>query len=39
LSIARFALVNTALVVAWLGGALLVLRRHDALLERRTQAA
>jgi AAA family ATP:ADP antiporter len=35
LSIARFALVNVALVVAWLAVALLVLRRHDALLERR----
>jgi hypothetical protein len=39
LSIARFALVNVALVVAWLAVALVVLRRHDALLERRAKAA
>jgi ATP:ADP antiporter, AAA family len=39
LSIGRFALVNVALTVTWLGIALLVLRRHDALLERRAQAA
>jgi AAA family ATP:ADP antiporter len=39
LSVARFALVNVALVLAWLAAALLVLRRHDALLERRAKAA
>ena len=39
LSIARFALMNVALVLAWLTVALLVLRRHDALLERRAKAA
>jgi AAA family ATP:ADP antiporter len=39
LTIARFALVNVALVVAWLAVALVVLRRHDALLERRAKAA
>jgi AAA family ATP:ADP antiporter len=39
LSIARFALVNVALLLAWLAVALLVLRRHDALLERRAKAA
>src|SRR4029434_9451018 len=39
LSIGRFALVNVALTVTWLGIALLVLRRHDALLERRGPAA
>jgi AAA family ATP:ADP antiporter len=39
LSIARFALVNIALVVAWLAIALVVLRRHDALLEGRAKAA
>src|SRR4051812_8049617 len=39
LSIARFALVNVALVVAWLAIAIVVLRRHDALLERRAEAA
>jgi AAA family ATP:ADP antiporter len=39
LSIARFALLNVALVVTWLAVALLVLRRHDGLLERRVEAA
>jgi len=39
LSIARFALVNVALVAAWLAIAAVVLRRHEALLERRAEAA
>jgi hypothetical protein len=39
LSIARFALVNVALIVAWMAIALVVLRRHDALLERRPLTA
>jgi len=39
LSIERFAIVNVALVVAWLAVAVLVLRRHDRLLERRREAA
>jgi AAA family ATP:ADP antiporter len=34
LSIARFALVNVALVVLWIGLALVVLRRHQALGQR-----
>jgi hypothetical protein len=34
LSIARFAVVNVALVVTWLAVAAIVLRRHDELLER-----
>jgi AAA family ATP:ADP antiporter len=39
LSLARFALVNVALVVTWLALALVVLRRHDRLLERQAEAA
>src|SRR4029077_822463 len=39
LSIARFALVNVAIVVLWIGLALVVLRRHDTLVERRDEAA
>jgi AAA family ATP:ADP antiporter len=39
LSIARFALVNVTLVVAWLAAVLLVLRRHDGLIERQAEAA
>jgi AAA family ATP:ADP antiporter len=39
LSIARFALVNVALVVMWLAVAVVVLRRHDELLERPAKAA
>jgi len=39
LSIARFAMVNVALVVTWLGVAVVVLRRHDAQLEHRAEAA
>jgi AAA family ATP:ADP antiporter len=39
LSIARFALINTALVIVWIGVALVVLRRHDALFEQRAHAA
>jgi AAA family ATP:ADP antiporter len=39
LSIARFAIVNVALVVIWLALAVVVLRRHDRLLERRAEAA
>jgi AAA family ATP:ADP antiporter len=39
LSLARFALVNVALVITWLALALLVLRRHERLLERRPEAA
>jgi ATP:ADP antiporter, AAA family len=39
LSIARFALVNVAIVVLWIGLALVVLNRHQALVQRRDQAA
>jgi ATP:ADP antiporter, AAA family len=39
LSIARFAMVNVALTVLWIGLALVVLKRHDALVERHAQAA
>jgi len=39
LSVARFAQVNVALVVVWLAVALVVLRRHDALLERGPKPA
>jgi len=39
LSISRFAIVNVALVVIWLALAVVVLRRHDQLLERRAEAA
>jgi AAA family ATP:ADP antiporter len=39
LSIARFALVNVMLVVLWIGLALVVLKRHQALVERRSEAA
>jgi AAA family ATP:ADP antiporter len=39
LSLARFALVNVALVVTWLALALVVLRRHERLLEQRAEAA
>jgi AAA family ATP:ADP antiporter len=39
LSIARFAVVNVALVVMWLAVAAIVLRRHDELLERPAKAA
>jgi hypothetical protein len=39
LSIARFALINVALVTVWIGVALVVLRRHDALCEGRAYAA
>ena len=39
LSVARFAMVNVALVVTWLAVAVIVLRRHDKLLERRAKAA
>jgi AAA family ATP:ADP antiporter len=39
LSIARFALVNVAIVVVWIGLALVVLKRHETLVERRDEAA
>jgi ATP:ADP antiporter, AAA family len=39
LSIARFAVVNVALVLTWLAVAVIVLRRHDELLERPAKAA
>ena len=39
LSIARFALVNVALVVLWIGLALVVLKRHQTLVQRRDEAA
>jgi hypothetical protein len=39
LCIARFPLVNVALVVMWLAVAALVLRRHDHQLERQAEAA
>ena len=39
LSIARFALVNVAIVVLWIGLALVVLQRHQTLVERRDEAA
>jgi AAA family ATP:ADP antiporter len=39
LSIARFAMVNVALAVVWIGLAVVVLQRHQALVERRAEAA
>jgi hypothetical protein len=39
LSIARFALVNVAIVVLWIGLALVVLNRHQALVQRCDEAA
>jgi ATP:ADP antiporter, AAA family len=39
LSVARFAMVNVALIVLWIGLAMVVLRRHQALAERRAEAA
>jgi ATP:ADP antiporter, AAA family len=39
LSLARFALVNVVLVVTWLALALVVLRRHERLVEPRAEAA
>jgi AAA family ATP:ADP antiporter len=39
LTIARFAMVNVALIIAWIATALVVLRRHQALLQRRAEAA
>jgi len=39
LSIARFAMVNVALAVAWIGLALVVLKRHQALVQHRAAAA
>ena len=39
LSIARFALVNVAIIVLWIGLALVVLKRHQTLVERRDEAA
>jgi AAA family ATP:ADP antiporter len=39
LSIARFAMVNVALIVAWLAIALVVLKRHRGLVEHRAEAA
>jgi ATP:ADP antiporter, AAA family len=39
LSIAHFALVNVAIVVLWIGLALMVLKRHETLVERRDEAA
>ena len=39
LSISRFAMVNVGLIVVWIGIALLVLGRHQALVQRRAEAA
>src|SRR5262249_4974057 len=39
LSIARFALVNIAMILMWIGVALLVLRRHQTLVQRQAEAA
>ncbi len=39
LTISRFAMVTVALIVAWLAVALVVLRRHQALVQRRAEAA
>jgi len=39
LTIARFALVTVVLIVMWLGVALVVLRRHRVLVQRRAEAA
>jgi len=39
LSVSRMALVNVAIVLAWIGVALIVLKRHRALVERRAAAA
>ena len=39
LSISRFAMVNVGLTVVWIGLALLVLGRHQALVQRRAEAA
>jgi ATP:ADP antiporter, AAA family len=39
LSIERFALVNLAIIVVWIVFALLILRRHQALVQRRAEAA
>ena len=39
LSISRFAMVNVGLIVVWIGLALLVLGRHQALVQRRAEAA
>jgi len=39
LSIARFAMVNVALTIVWIGLALVVLKRHQALVARRADAA
>jgi AAA family ATP:ADP antiporter len=39
LSLARFAVVNVLLVVTWLVLALVVLRRHERLLDQRAEAA
>jgi AAA family ATP:ADP antiporter len=39
LTISRFAIVNVTMIVIWLGIALLVLRRHHELVNRRAEAA
>jgi len=39
LSIARFALVNVAIIGVWIGLALVVLKRHRALVQRHAEAA
>jgi AAA family ATP:ADP antiporter len=39
LSVARFAMVNVMLILAWIGIAVLVLRRHHELVQRRAEAA
>jgi hypothetical protein len=39
LSIAKFALVNVVIVMLWLALALVVLNRHQALVQRRDEAA
>jgi ATP:ADP antiporter, AAA family len=39
LSIARFALVNIVLTLTWIGVALVVLRRHQTLVQRQAEAA
>jgi hypothetical protein len=39
LSIARFALLNVAIVILWIGLAVVVLNRYDAKVLRREEAA
>jgi len=39
LSISRLAIVNVVIVLVWIAVALIVLKRHDTLVQRRAQAA